>query len=114
MSTALETETYAETYTYRQQRWATVVWNDPINLMNYVQAVFREYFGFSDAKAQRLMLQVHQVGRATVSQGERARMEADVLAMHSYGLRATLEPLGFSSDQSEDATQNQDSNGAGE
>lgn len=88
----METTTAASTY--RQQQWATVVWNDPINLMNYVQAVFRQYFGFSSLKAEQLMLQVHQAGRATVSKGSRARMEADVLAMHSYGLRATLEPLG--------------------
>jgi len=29
-----------------------------------------------------------------VSTGARERMEVDVTAMHSYGLRATLEPVG--------------------
>ncbi len=28
-------------------RWRTVVWDDPVNLMSYVSAVFREYFGYS-------------------------------------------------------------------
>lgn len=71
--------------------WRTVVWNDPVNLMSYVTYVLRSYFGYSQAKAHALMLQVHHEGRAIVSSGSRERMEADVQAMHSYGLWATLE-----------------------
>lgn len=71
--------------------WRTVVWDDPINLMSYVARVFREHFGYSSADAQALMLRVHRNGSATVSRGTRERMEADVVAMHGYGLRATLE-----------------------
>ena len=26
--------------------WVLIVWNDPINLMNYVAHVFRSYFGY--------------------------------------------------------------------
>ena len=37
------------------------------------------------------MMQVHREGRAVVSIGSRERMEADVAAMHRYGLQATLE-----------------------
>ena len=40
------------------------------------------------------MMQVHTTGRAVVSRGARERMEVDVTAMHGYGLRATIEPLG--------------------
>ncbi|MGO8609226.1 ATP-dependent Clp protease adaptor ClpS, partial [Rhizobium johnstonii] len=36
----------------RFRSWQTVVWNDPVNLMNYVAHVFREYFGFSAERAQ--------------------------------------------------------------
>ncbi|WP_048771242.1 ATP-dependent Clp protease adapter ClpS [Cellulomonas flavigena] len=72
-------------------RWRAVVWDDPVNLMTYVTAVFREYFGYSTARAEELMMRVHTRGRATVSTGVRERIEADVMAMHSYGLRATLE-----------------------
>ncbi|MFC7376258.1 ATP-dependent Clp protease adapter ClpS [Brachybacterium sp. GCM10030267] len=71
--------------------WCTVVWNDPVNLMSYVTFVFRRYFGYSRLVAEQLMTQVHEEGRAIVSRGSRERMETDVQAMHSYGLRATLE-----------------------
>jgi ATP-dependent Clp protease adaptor protein ClpS len=37
------------------------------------------------------MLDVHQAGRAVVSNGTREEMERDVGAMHSYGLWATLQ-----------------------
>jgi hypothetical protein len=53
--------------------------------------VFETYFGYNQAKAGTLMLQVHNDGRAVVSSGTREQMETDVDAMHSYGLWATLE-----------------------
>jgi ATP-dependent Clp protease adaptor protein ClpS len=70
--------------------WVTIVWNDPVNLMSYVSYVFRSYFGFPRAKAERLMLQVHNEGRAVVATGTREEMERHVEAMHDYGLWATL------------------------
>lgn len=72
----------------------TVVWNDPVNLMSYVVYVFRHYFGHSAAHAEHLMQLVHREGRATVSHGSREKVEADVRAMHGYGLRATIESGG--------------------
>ena len=74
--------------------WVTIVWNDPVNLMSYVAYVFRSYFGYPAAKAERLMLQVHQDGRAVVSAGDRESMEVDVQAMHSFGLWATMQRSG--------------------
>jgi len=74
--------------------WATVVWNDPVNLMSYVAYVFESYFGYPAARAHELMLQVHREGRAVVSTGDRERMEVDVQAMHSFGLWATLQKDG--------------------
>jgi ATP-dependent Clp protease adaptor protein ClpS len=71
--------------------WVTVVWNDPVNLMSYVTYVFRSYFGYDQAKAETLMLQVHEEGRSAVSTGNREQMEVDVQAMHSFGLWATLQ-----------------------
>jgi ATP-dependent Clp protease adaptor protein ClpS len=71
--------------------WVTIVWNDPINLMSYVTYVFQTYFGYSRKKAEKLMLDVHQRGRAVVSNGSREEMERDVEAMHTYGLWATLQ-----------------------
>jgi ATP-dependent Clp protease adaptor protein ClpS len=70
--------------------WVTIVWNDPVNLMSYVAWVFRSYFGFSSAEAERRMLQVHHEGRAVVATGGREEMERHVEAMHDFGLWATL------------------------
>lgn len=71
--------------------WVTIVWDDPVNLMSYVTHVFMTYFGYSKSKATKLMLQVHNEGKAVVSSGTREAMETDVNAMHAYGLWASLE-----------------------
>jgi ATP-dependent Clp protease adaptor protein ClpS len=73
-----------------EQPWITLVWNDPVNLMTYVSYVFRSYFGFDRAEAERRMLQVHNEGRAVVATGSREEMERHVEAMHDFGLWATL------------------------
>jgi ATP-dependent Clp protease adaptor protein ClpS len=74
--------------------WVTIVWNDPVNLMSYVTYVFESYFGHPRAKAERLMRQVHEQGRAVVSTGSLEAMEVDVQAMHGFGLWATLQRSG--------------------
>jgi ATP-dependent Clp protease adaptor protein ClpS len=71
--------------------WLVIVWNDPINLMTYVTFVFQKLFGFSLEKATRLMLDVHEKGRAVVSSGPRERAEFDVARLHRHGLWATME-----------------------
>jgi len=73
-----------------ERPWVTIVWDDPVNLMSYVAYVFRSYFGVPAAEAERLMLQVHNSGRAVVATGNREEMERHVEAMHGYGLWATL------------------------
>jgi ATP-dependent Clp protease adaptor protein ClpS len=70
--------------------WVTIVWDDPINLMSYVTYVFQKLFGYSFPRANRLMLDVHQRGRATVSSGSRDEMERDTARLHAYGLWATI------------------------
>lgn len=69
---------------------AVVVWDDPINTMDYVSYVFQSYFGYSAAHAESLMLQVHTAGKAVVSRGAREKAETDMMAMHSFGLQATV------------------------
>lgn len=71
--------------------WITVVWNDPVNLMSYVTYVFMTYFQYPREKSERLMMDVHEQGRAVVSDGTREEMERDVAAMHGFGLWATME-----------------------
>ncbi len=70
--------------------WVTIVWNDPVNLMSYVTYVFQKLLGHPRVKAEALMLDVHQKGRATVSVGSRDAMEADVLKLQGAGLWATM------------------------
>jgi ATP-dependent Clp protease adaptor protein ClpS len=71
--------------------WIVLVWNDPINLMSYVTFVLQKLFGYSESKANKLMLDVHQKGRAVVSQGSREKAELDVFRLHEHGLWATMQ-----------------------
>ena len=71
--------------------WIVIVWNDPVNLMSYVVYVFQKLFGYPRDKATKLMLDVHQKGRAVVSSGPRERCEFDVSRLHAHGLWATLQ-----------------------
>ena len=71
--------------------WVVIVWNDPVNTMDYVAFVFQKLFGYSHDKATKLMLDVHQKGRAVVSSGTRERAELDVFRLHDHGLWATME-----------------------
>jgi ATP-dependent Clp protease adaptor protein ClpS len=71
--------------------WVVIVWNDPINLMSYVTLVLQKLFGYSKQKADKLMMQVHQDGRAVVSNGTREKAELDVFRLHEHGLWATME-----------------------
>ena len=70
--------------------WVTIVWNDPVNLMNYVTYVFQRVFGYAKPKAEKLMLDVHHRGKAVVSSGSREAMERDAEVLHGYGLWATV------------------------
>jgi len=70
--------------------WVVIVWNDPINLMSYVTLVLRKLFGYSEARATKLMLQVHNEGKAVVSTGTREKAEHDVARLHAAGLWATM------------------------
>jgi ATP-dependent Clp protease adaptor protein ClpS len=71
--------------------WVTVVWNDPVNLMSYVTYVFQSHFGYTKTKATRLMQEVHNLGKSIVASGSREQMEKDTVAMHGYGLWATVQ-----------------------
>lgn len=91
MTTATELDSDLITEHSLDTPWSTVVWNDPVNLMSYVSRVFRTYFGYSRAEAERLMLQVHHDGRAIVATGPREEMERHAEAMHEHGLWATID-----------------------
>ena len=80
-----------EGFVAEDRPWKVIVWDDPVNLMQYVTFVFRKLFGFSQEKAHRLMLEVHNDGRAVVSSGTKEKAENDVFRLHEHGLWATME-----------------------
>src|ERR1700733_4582329 len=74
----------------REIGWNVMVWNDPITLMSYVVLVLRRLFGYDHATATRLMLQVHNEGRAVVATQPREQAEVSVAQLQSLRLQATL------------------------
>ena len=80
-----------ESVTDLDRPWLVIVWNDPINLMSYVTFVLQKLFGYSRSKAEKLMLDVHEKGRAIVSSGSQEKAELDVSRLHEHGLWATME-----------------------
>ncbi len=73
-----------------ERPWIVIVWNDPINLMSYVTLVLQKLFGYNREQATKLMLQVHNEGKAVVSGGPREKAEHDVARLHAHGLWATM------------------------
>ena len=71
--------------------WDVIVWDDPVNLMSYVVFVFRRVFGFSEEVANKLMLEVHEQGRALVASEPREQAERFVQQLHGFGLHATMQ-----------------------
>ena len=68
MSTPVELDQNQVDETGTEDRpWLTIVWNDPVNLMYYVTYVFQRLFGYSQDQATKLMLDVHNKGRAVVT-----------------------------------------------
>lgn len=84
-------EREVESVEARDTPWVTIVWDDPVNLMTYVTYVLQKLFGYSEPEATKLMLQVHNEGKAVVSSGSRESMEADVSKLHAAGLWATMQ-----------------------
>ena len=83
-------ETTTDDVTEQERPWLVIVHNDPVNLMSYVTWVLMKLFGYQRAKAHKLMLQVHNDGRAVVSSGPREKAEMDCFRLHGYGLWATM------------------------
>jgi len=84
-------ETGVKTADATDTPWVTIVWDDPVSLMTYVTYVFQKLFGYSEPQATKLMMQVHNEGKAVVSAGSRESMEVDVSKLHAAGLWATLQ-----------------------
>lgn len=85
------TEKSTKTQQQKDLPWSVIVLDDPVNLMQYVRMVFKRLFGYSSAKAETLMMEVHQLGRSVVWTGPREKAEFYVQQLHGFQLRATME-----------------------
>ena len=71
--------------------WSVVVWNDPINLMDYVVYVFKTVLKMSEQDASKHMWEVHQRGKSMVARETKEKSELLVHRLRSFGLNATME-----------------------
>ena len=71
--------------------WSVIVWNDPVNLMDYVVYVFKTVLKMNEKDASRHMWEVHQNGKSVVARETRERSELIVHRLLGFGLNATLE-----------------------
>lgn len=74
--------------------YMVVVWNDPVNFMDYVTHVFMKVFGWEKQKAETHMLEVHQKGRSVVAREGFEKAEYYVHQLQGYHLQATMEKAG--------------------
>jgi ATP-dependent Clp protease adaptor protein ClpS len=74
--------------------WSVVVWNDPVNFMEFVTHVFMNVFRWPKPKAEKHMLEVHEKGRSVVAQTGFEKAEHYVHLLQGYSLHATLEKAG--------------------
>ena len=73
--------------------WAVVVWNDPVNLMDYVVYVFKAVLKMNEKDASRHMWEVHQNGKSMVAVETREKSELIVHRLRGFGLNATMEQV---------------------
>ena len=71
--------------------WNVVLWNDPVNLMDYVVWVLCSVLGRSQDEARRMTLAAHDTGRVVVDVRSREQAEMQALRLRNHSLRVTLE-----------------------
>jgi ATP-dependent Clp protease adaptor protein ClpS len=76
------------------QPWHVIVYDDPVNLMNYVTMVIQRIFGYPAHTAEKMMLEVHTRGKSVVWTGGRERAEHYVQLLHSSQLLADMKKAG--------------------
>ena len=71
--------------------WSVIVWNDPVNLMDYVVYVFKTVLKMNEQDASRHMWEVHNRGKSMVARETREKSELIVHRLRGFGLNATME-----------------------
>lgn len=90
-STDVEESTDTSTRTQLAPNWNVIALDDPVTLMSYVTMVLQKVFGYSLAQANKLMMEVHNSGRAIVWTGAREQAEMYIAKLHGFQLLAKLE-----------------------
>ena len=86
-----DTLTKSKTSIAKDIPWNVIVHDDPVNLMGYVTWVFMKVFGYSEARAVKHMLEVHQRGRSIVWTGTREKAEFHTQQLQAHQLKTSLE-----------------------
>jgi len=73
------------------QPWNVIIYDDPVNLMDYVTKMIMKIFGYPEGKASLMMMEVHNHGRSIVWSGEKERAELYVQQLHEVQLTAGME-----------------------
>jgi ATP-dependent Clp protease adaptor protein ClpS len=73
------------------RNWSVIVWNDPINLMNWVVFVFKKVLAFNEQKATKHMLEVHHQGKSCVANETREKAELYHQQLQAHGLTVSIE-----------------------
>lgn len=73
------------------QPWNVIVYDDPVNLMEYVTKMLMKIFSYPKGKAETMMMEVHNLGRSVVWSGGKERAELYVQQLHEAQLTAGME-----------------------
>lgn len=74
--------------------WNVVVYDDPVNMMDYVTWAFIKIFSYPEKRAEKLMMEVHECGRSVVWSGKLEQAELYTQQLQALQLTTGLEKPG--------------------
>ena len=86
-----DTKTLKKPKIQKDVPWNVIVLDDPVNLQVYVTMVFKKVFGYSQGKAENLMMEVHTLGRSVVWAGAKEKAEFYAQQLQGWQLKAKIE-----------------------
>ena len=87
----LDLETQTETSVALEEPWLVIIFNDPVNTMEFVQFVLRKVLRVTSVQAEALMWTAHRSGKAVVRRCGHAEAEQLVVELMGYSIQAGLE-----------------------
>ena len=87
------TDTVVKTIVQTTPPWSVVIFDDPVNLMEYVTLILKRVFGYNKSKAEKHMLEIHNNGKSIVWTGEKEQAELYVQQLHSHQLKASIQKV---------------------